>query len=288
MERKRILIASDIHLCHIDWYSIPTEERMEAFIRDVIAEYEREPFEALLLLGDYSLDHWKWNIRGSWLNEGRSNTDRFVKKYLSRLAGYPFELRMIAGNHEQYGAELWKTFTSHARQEYYVCGDWLFILTDTYGGDLDPAFHSDGTYSGADTAFIRRVMAEHPGKKAVLCAHWFAPEQESADFRRLVREEDRIVCLFAGHNHLSCAVTLPEELGGKKMFCTGHYSYAGGGLPVQDCMWGFREVVLDGDTLNTGYITPANVLMPDGQTESYRHPYGIQDTDCVVFHGEKR
>ncbi len=66
MKRTKIILASDIHLCHCNWLGVAPEVRVQKFIDDLKAEYQKEPFEALLLLGDYSLDHWKWQIKGSY------------------------------------------------------------------------------------------------------------------------------------------------------------------------------------------------------------------------------
>ena len=137
MSQKRYLIASDIHWCHIDWYGVPTEERMARFVRHVKEEYEKEPFEALLLLGDYSLDHWKWNIKGSWLAEGKSYTKVFTDRVVAPLKELGIPLAMIAGNHEQYGEVLWHEITGYARRDCVVCDDVLFILPDTFGTELD-------------------------------------------------------------------------------------------------------------------------------------------------------
>ena len=94
METKRIIIASDIHLCHADWYGVKAEDRVQKFIDDVKAEYEKQPFEALLLLGDYSLDHWSWQIKGSYIGKGLSNAKRFAEEYLSQLNDLPIEIRI--------------------------------------------------------------------------------------------------------------------------------------------------------------------------------------------------
>ena len=59
-----------MHLCYADWYGMTSEDRVQKFIDDVKAEYEKAPFEALLLLGDYSLDHWSYHIKGSYLAKG--------------------------------------------------------------------------------------------------------------------------------------------------------------------------------------------------------------------------
>ena len=281
MER-RILIASDIHLCHKDWNGVPNAERVAMFVEDVLAEYRRRPFEALLLLGDYSLDHWAWEIQGCYLNDGFSYTEKFVKEYLSRLQVLPIEIRMIAGNHEQFGEENWRRITGHSRVEEYLCGGVRFLLLDTFAGNLDPTEHSDGTYTGADVAAIRRALAAHPDEKFVLCAHHFAPDRESEEFKQLMREEPRLLCLFGGHVHRSRVIPLGEEFGNKLLLYTGQFSYTGPKHEtVPDSMWGFREVVLTEHTLDTAYLTPAHDVFVDGKP--YSHPAGTQDAAHVAF-----
>ena len=276
MSKHRFLIASDTHWCHMDWYGVPTEERMARFVRHVEEEYRKEPFEALLLLGDYSLDHWKWNIKGCWLTEGKSNTRTFAQVCVARLKQLGVPIAMIAGNHEQYGEALWTELTGYRRRDHLVCGDILFILPDTFGGDLDPTEHSDGTFCPTDVAFVQACMAQYPDKKVVLCAHHFAPERESEEFRRLVREDDRILCLFGGHVHRSNVVELGEDWGNKALLYTGNYSYNNGKeADAENSFWGFRDLVIDEDTLTSRYITPENSAVLEGK--EIHHPYGIQD-----------
>lgn len=276
MSPKRYLIASDIHWCHLDWYGVPTEERMARFVRHVKEEYEKEPFEALLLLGDYSLDHWKWNIKGSWLAEGKSYTKVFTDRVVSQLKQLGVPIAMIAGNHEQYGEVLWHEITGYARRDFVVCDDVLFILPDTFGAELDPTEHSDGKYCPADVAYIREIMAQYPDKRVILCAHHFAPAAESEEFRALVRDEARILCLFGGHVHKSDVVELGDEWGGKALLYTGNYSYnTGKEENAQVSMWGFRDLILSDGTLTSRYITPENAIVLNGQ--EIVHPYGVQD-----------
>ena len=275
MSRKRILIASDIHWCHLEWYGVSNEERMERFVRHVQEEYEKDPFEALLLLGDYSLDHWQWGIKGCWLNEGKSNTRLFADRVLSKLKELGIPMAAIGGNHEQYGQELWHAITGFDRTDAVVVDDYLFILPDTFGANLDPTEHSDGTYCGTDMAFVREQMAKHPDKKVIFCAHHFEPGRESEEFKTLVREDDRVLCLFGGHVHRSKVVELGEEWGNKALLYTGNYSYNGGKQPATESMWGFRDLILTEDTLTSRYITPANTIKV--KEEVIEHPYGYQD-----------
>ena len=70
----RVLIASDIHYCEMGWFGLTRDEKAESFCADLQAEYKKQPYAALLLLGDYSLDHWIWDTKGTYLTQGISNS----------------------------------------------------------------------------------------------------------------------------------------------------------------------------------------------------------------------
>ena len=270
--RKRILLASDIHNCHLEWYGISNEERMERFVRHMNEEYIRDPYDIILFLGDYSLDHWKWNIQGCYIKEGVSRTNEFVEKYCTRL---PTPFRMIAGNHEQYGYEKWREITGgYERQDYWKTSEWLFILLDSYGADLDPTEHSDGTFTPIDTAYVRKLMEAHPECKVVLCGHHFDYDKETDEGRALL-EDERIICLASGHVHLSDVLSLPC---GKKLLRTGNYSYCSGNDPLVS-MWGYREVILTDDALISRYITPENDIVLNDQPITVK--YASQDETVI-------
>jgi len=42
-ETKRILLISDVHNCHIDWYGVSNAERMERFVHHLHEEYAPRP-----------------------------------------------------------------------------------------------------------------------------------------------------------------------------------------------------------------------------------------------------
>ena len=264
MDKKRILIISDPHYCHFDWYGVPSEERMERLVRHVNEEYEKQPFEMMLMLGDYSLDHWKWQIKGSWLAEGKSYTDLFVKNYVSRLPKVP--CYMIAGNHEQYGNEKWKELTGCDRQLYVTLDDFLFIMIDGYGADLDPIEHSDGTYAPMDVEWVKGVMAEHPEKKVVFFSHYFEPSRES-DGAKAIIADPRVLCVFGGHNHSFSVMMLPEDFGSKPEIFAGNYSYCGRGKDPDpgENLWGFRDMLIGDGELVTRYIIPENDMVIAGE-----------------------
>ncbi|MBQ3063405.1 MAG: metallophosphoesterase [Clostridia bacterium] len=261
MKKTKIIIASDIHFCAEGWYGIDRVRKAEMLRADFAAEYARDPYAALLLLGDYSLDHWEWNTKGTYLTKGHSDTALFATQCLPLMVPAGVDVRMIAGNHEQYGEEKWQEITGgFHRRDHIVIGDFLFILSDTFGGDLDPTEHSDGTYIGADAAEIQALMARYPDKRVVLCAHWFDMNRESEAFLDLLRGEARIVCLMCGHNHISRVANTGEDKGNKPILYTGHYSYSGEKNIVR-CLPGYREMILTDEGLTSKYIVPAHTYV---------------------------
>ena len=258
MKNKRIILASDVHLCDFDWYGVKAEDRLQKFIDDLKAEYDKQPFDALLFLGDYSLDHWCYQIMGSYLERGISNTKRFVDEYLSQLKELPIEIRMIAGNHEMYGEKLWHELTGYHREDTYVTDGWLFILMDTYKGCLDPTEHMDGVYTGADVDFIKEQMTAYPDKKVIICSHYVEPWRDTEEFWKILNDE-RVICLFAGHTHNSEIWSMEEEYGSKKVIFTGQYGELNS-KRLTEVMWGFRELIIGDGYIESNYITPENTI----------------------------
>ena len=278
-ERKRLILMSDIHYCN-EWYGITPEIKRDLLCTDLEREYEQDQYDALLLLGDYSLDHWAWDTKGTYLNQGISNTKLFIEHCLHRMAPHGVDVRMIAGNHEQYGESLWQNLTGFNRRDHLVCGSVLFILLDTFGGDLDPVEHSDGTYIGADMSDIRSLMMRYPDKKVVLCAHWFNMEKESEEFQSFIASEDRVLCLFCGHNHLSKCASTGDKYGNKPIIYTGHYSYSGERNPVY-CLNGYREVLITEDGISSKYIVPPHTYKMNNV--KFMTEYTEQDEIVIKF-----
>lgn len=276
----RILLASDIHYCEHGWFGISRDEKAENLCADLSAEYEKHPYSALLLLGDYSLDHWVWDTKGTYLTKGISDTKLFVDRYLGRMVPEGVEVRMIAGNHEQYGEELYRKLTGFNRRDHLICGNTLFILTDTFGGDLDPTDHSDGTYIGVNMADITALMTKHSDKKVIICAHCFDMEQESEEFKALLRSENRILCLICGHNHKSIVSTTGAENGNKPILYTGNYSYSGEKDPKR-CLFGYRELIITDESITSKYISRPHVYTVNGET--FTSEYTEQDEITIIL-----
>ncbi len=254
----RLLLLTDLHLCHIAWYGLAPEERLARMVAQVSRNVEEFHPDALLMLGDYSLDFWQWDIGGSFLHDPPvSNTARFMRDFVSRLPIAPY---LIPGNHEQYGNEAWRAITGRDRQYRVRCGGVEILMLDTFAGELDPTVNSDGCYTGPDAALIREALKEREGRKLILCGHDFDPAQDDPAVRALIAGEDAILALFAGHTH----VAEVETYEGKPLLRCGQFSYARGS--VKDTPWGMREVVITDRTLDSVYRVYENTLCVDGVT----------------------
>lgn len=265
----KILILSDVHFCHSVWYGITAEKRMEMMVDNLNRAYEKEPYEAILFLGDYSLDFWGWSIGGCYLHDKYSYTDRFVKEVLPKIRCE--NKYLIPGNHEQYSHEKWKEITGSERQFSLVIGNVLYLMADNFSGDLDPDHDSDGTYTPTDLKFVKAQMEKYPKLPVVLCAHYFDMEKETDEFKAFLKNESRIICLFCGHEHMCIAEGLGAECGDKFMFHCGNYAYASSALP--NCMFGWREVTVENGTLKTVYFTPKMCVKTDGFTVECEDTY---------------
>lgn len=249
-ENNRLLIITDIHNCHIEWSETATYDRMEILCDSVNKEYEKRPYDGILSLGDYSLDFWKWDVGGSYLWEKPiSRTEDFVKKFVHKL---PHKMFMIPGNHEQYGKDDWERITGFPREYSVVYGDKVFVMLDTFAGNLDPREHSDGEYTGISTELLTEVLNNHPDKKIFLCAHDLIPSMESDKAREIILNNSRIVCAFTGHTHRDNTVILPDEWRNLPVFYCGDFSYNLSGDEEKN--WGFRIVDFKNGVFSTEYV----------------------------------
>ena len=248
---NRLLLVTDVHNCHIDWYNTTAEDRLSMMCRSFAEHHERQPYDAILSLGDYSLDFWKWNEGGSYLwNPPISRTDEFVRQYIPQM---PTEFFMIPGNHEQYSHEDWRRITGRPREYAVVYGDYVFAMLDTFAGNLNPTENHDGCYTGINAAFLSAVLDDHPDKTVILCAHDIIPAMEQNHAAQtLIQSEPRIVCAFAGHIHRDNTVLLPPSWRCLPVFYCGDFSYNSGRTGEKN--WGYRLLNLNGETLSTEYI----------------------------------
>lgn len=245
---SRILLLSDLHMCDNESYGYSQRQRLEMLVEDIYSENEKEKIDLILMLGDYSLDFW-CNI-GSYIEKGISYTKIFLDEFVGRM---PCPTYYIPGNHEQYGHEKWQEMMGAPRESFAVVDDSVFVLLDNYALDLDPTEHVDGTYSYANTEYIKELLGKYPDKRFFLCAHHFEYNNETEEFKNLVKNEERIEALFAGHRHTKEAVCLGRGYGNKFLFRTGQYVW------LTDCShehtrWGFRDLKIYDNGFKTEFL----------------------------------
>lgn len=248
-KNRRIMVLTDLHYCTNEFHGTDNGTRMANLISDVREEYEREPFDMILCLGDYSLDFWAWEPYGTYLRTPSvSDTANFMREIYPK---FPAPAYMIPGNHEQYGEEKWKKITGFARTFAVEYAEYVFLMCDTFGGELDPTENSDGVYTGIDADFLKASLEKYPGKEIIICAHDLYPAEESNETKRIIRENDRILCVLAGHIHSSKTVILGKEWRNLPVFYCGDYSYCG---DYDDAHpnWGYRIIDLK-DGFSTVY-----------------------------------
>ena len=249
-KNSKVLIITDIHNCHKDFHEKPNELRMNVLCDELQAEYEREQYDLILCLGDYSLDFWAWDEGGSYLkNPPISYTEDFIKRF---YLNFPVKAYMIPGNHEQYGETDWRRITGFPREFVVVYGEYVFVMLDTFAGELDPKEDSDGVYTGINTELVKKVLKKHPEKSIILCMHDLIPELESETAMMFIKREERILCAFAGHIHRDNTVLLPNSWRNLPVFYCGDFSYNAGRL--KDINWGYRILNLDDNKFSTEYI----------------------------------
>ncbi len=224
-ENRRILLATDLHNCHEVYHGMQNDERMELLVKSLNRYYELMPYDAILCLGDYSLDHWGWREGGSCLwNPPVSRTREFCEKHRSRFPAPSF---MLPGNHEQYSDARWQELVGNPREFVVVYGGYVFAMCDTFAGNLDPSENSDGTYTGLRAEFLAEVLEAYPDKQVFICAHDIGPTLEGEDVKSLIRENPRIICAFTGHTHRARTVFAGEELRNLPFIYCGNFSQGG-------------------------------------------------------------
>lgn len=246
----RVLITSDMHCTFLaKWYGLSNEERLQHWVNSVIAEHERHPIDLIIFAGDLSLDFW--GKGGSYERFETSTTKEFIEKYVSQL---PDEIAKVylPGNHEAYTNAKWKEITGNDRACSYLLGNNLFIFPDPFRVDGMPDNNPDGKYTPVDVDFIKEEMNKHPGTNVFLVSHYFYINQESAEFKALLKNK-RIVGLFHGHTHISDIITLGENCGYKTIAQSGHFAFSEADDPMED-FWGFRDIVITETEAVSSYL----------------------------------
>ena len=263
----RVLLSSDMHYS-IDrymgaYYGVTNDDRLQLWVDSIKKEHERLPINLLIIPGDVSFDHC--DSRGTVTQAGQSTVDTFVERYVSQLPD-EIDVFIMPGNHDAWTNANWVAKTGYNREGYLTLGDNLFIMIDTFDNpnSMEDNYGTGAnmTYQQIDVAWVQSVMALYPTHDVWLVSHYFNYNSESRAFKNLVKNNDRVMGLFAGHTHQSELISLGADYGNKVIAQTGTFSYSyytaypnqGTEQDLLDCLWGYRELVITGATAYSQYI----------------------------------
>jgi len=199
-----------------DTYGHSQKEKIQAIMDDLNAFNEDEKIDAVFVLGDLSLDDYGYrNLPDSYLA-------KFKKDFLDEL-DYPWYA--LAGNHDSYPNDEWKAIMGTDRQYSVKIGDAVFIMLDTFAAEAASGA-SGSPYDGVDVDFLKAELEKYPTETIYLCSHYYNPNKTDIGLTKLIKENDRIVCMFRGHTHHN-EVLAPESLNYKCLFDIGAYAYDG-------------------------------------------------------------
>ena len=240
--KKRILLVSDMHYTTELTYSelkkkypdsntsaaagrtfgMTQREKVEKIYEDIIRENERKQLDAVLVLGDLSIDDYDFR------NLPINYCMQFRKECLDRL---PCNYYVLPGNHDSYPNDDWHRIFGTDREFVCEIGDSVFIMADTFG-DCPAKSASGANLTMMNKNFIATCLEKYRGRKIFICAHHIDTHTVgnptiSTDIRDIIKANENIVFLFRGHTHHSEVINLGKAFGDKRLIDIGGYGYSG-------------------------------------------------------------
>ena len=99
------------------------EEKVEKIYEDIIAENEISKLDAVLVLGDLSIDDYDFRCLPF------NYCEKFKKELMDRL---PCPAYAIPGNHDSYTNDIWKSVMGCDRRYSFEMGECAFIMDDSF------------------------------------------------------------------------------------------------------------------------------------------------------------
>ncbi len=253
-------------------------EKIQAILDDIDAFAETYPVDAVMVLGDLSLDDYGYrNLPVSYLKE-------FKKDFLDKL---DFPWHAIAGNHDSYPNEEWKAIIGTDRQYSVKIGDAAFIMLDTFEDELATGA-SGSKYCGVDVEWLEKEIEKYPTETIFLCSHYYQPKEADYKFTKLLRNNPRIVCMFHGHTHKNTVVA-PEVMNFKYLANIGGYAYDGDDSSGawdfsqfhDDWAWGYQVLEWNDTEARIYHVkTPRTYT---GSNGTFNFPGGIEDDMIIKY-----
>lgn len=255
-----------------DAFGYTQKEKVAFVLSDLLSQ--GDDVDAVFVLGDLSIDDYSY----------RNLPDNYCRKFKEEcMDKLPCPSYAIAGNHDSYPDAVWQEIFGYGRQFSVKLHDAVFIMLDTF--HHVPATGASGSaYTDVDIAFLKQELEKYLTEKVFLCAHHFKTH-ENEEFARILRENDRIVCLFRGHTHIN-AVLRPESLSGKTLVDIGGYGYMGrneDGKWIFNTFdpawaWGYEVLEWDQTHVHMYHVKPKRRYL--GGNGEFDYPGAIEDDIC--------
>ena len=229
---KRILLVSDVHyttdLSEAEMKKIHPEalasaasgtafgltqrQKIDKMLADILREHENNPLDAILFLGDMSIDDADF----------RRLPDNYCLKFRDEcMAHFPCPAYVIPGNHDSHGNDVWKSIFGTDRQHTVKLDGLTVIMLDTFN-HLPATAACGSTYSGIDVEWLKAELERADDQPIILCAHHFNESADGPAMAELVQDK-RVICLFRGHTHHHEVLSYF----GKPLVDIGGYAYEG-------------------------------------------------------------
>lgn len=240
------------------------KEKIDCVVNDLQEFIEKEVVDAVLVLGDLSIDDY------SFRKLPKNYCEQFKNACMKKL---PCRSYAIPGNHDSYPNELWKAVFGYDRQYSIKIGDAAFIMLDTF--DSCPASDASGSpYTGIDLAFLEEELKKYPTEQIFLCTHYIHDSTYDEALIKLLNENKRIVCLFDAHTHVN-RLFFPNDQVSQCQINVGGYGYQGIYLGNgkwdfnqfnEDIAWGYEILEWNENEAHVYYVKPSHKYIASNGT----------------------
>ncbi len=239
-------------------------QKIEKIYEDIMEENRRSKLDAVLVLGDLSIDDYDYRQLPI------SYCKKFKEDCMDRL---PCPAYALPGNHDSWPNDLWKEMMGYDRRYSVEFGDCAFIMDDSFAdvpaGPKDPA--SGGRFTPMDADFLRECLTKHKGKKIFLCSHHIDGRSFSEECQKLLRESGDVVFMYRGHCHVNIVADMGEDCGNIKLCDIGGYGYAGQVVDGKytfnifdfSWAWGYQIIEIYDDKIKTYHVKTNNRYIAD-------------------------
>lgn len=232
-------------------------EKIEKVYTDIIRENERCALDALLVLGDLSIDDY--DFRRLPINY----CEQFKRDCLDRL---PCKYHVIPGNHDSYPNEIWRKVFGTDREFAAETGGSVFIMMDTFNS-IPAANASGSALTVMNEDFLAECLEKYKGKRIFICAHYVEPTKNVTEsVQNLIKDSKDVVFLFRGHTHVKNVIAMGDVFGGKTLVDIGGYGYCGMKIDNryefnifdEKWAWGYQILEIYDDKIVTYHVTTDN------------------------------